>query len=190
MDPAHSIIYVAIAEDKAPALPIRLLRFLPLAWFILEVVVLIEVGQEIGALATVGLLLLAAVLGSLLIRHAGLSVLASMVGPDPGGRTTLERMQAAGWKVAAGFLLILPGFASDVVALLLCLPPVRRLLAGLLPQPRVARRSVIEGEFHEVEPVPDGTLAPPPGDGPHPAGPEDRPRNPWSGPGPRPGPGG
>jgi UPF0716 protein FxsA len=183
MDPAPTIIYVAFAEDKAPALPIRLLPFLPLAWFVLEVVVLVEVGQAVGALTVVALLFAAAILGWLILRHVGTSVVASMLARDAAGRPAIERLRSAGWQAAAGILLIVPGFASDVLALLLFLPPVRRLLAGLLPKPtQVRRTTVIEGEFQDLTPDPDD--APPI---PGPGGPADRSGegapgdgNPWS----------
>jgi UPF0716 protein FxsA len=73
--------------------------------------------------------------------------------------------------LAAGLLLILPGFLSDIVAGVLLLPPVRRLLYNALarrarvttgprdgergPPPRGPHPAVIEGEYEEVEPVPD-----------------------------------
>ena len=148
MDPVPFIIYVANAEDKAPDLPIKLLPLIPLAWFVLEVVVLVKVGQAVGALAVVALLFAAGLAGGLLLRRAGSNVVTSLLAQDPTGRTTVERLRSAGWQVAAGLLLLLPGFASDVVALLLFLPPVRRLIARLLPTPTHVRTrsSVIEGE--------------------------------------------
>jgi UPF0716 protein FxsA len=180
MDPASSIIYVAVAEHKAPALPIRLLPFLPLAWFVLEVVVLIEVGQAVCALAVVALLFAAAILGWLILRHVGTSVVASMLARDSAGRPAIERLRSAGWQAAAGVLLIVPGFASDVLALLLFLPPVRRLLAGLLPKPTQVhgQRVVIEGEFQDLTPDPEPDDAYPPV-----AGPAGSPRRPGRGPG-------
>jgi UPF0716 protein FxsA len=154
MDPVRTIIYVAMPEDKAPPLPIRLLPLIPLAWFVLEVVLLVKVGQAIGALAVVGLLFAAGILGSLLLRHAGTSIVASLVAQDRNGRSLVDRLRSAGWQVAAGILLMVPGFASDIVALLLFLPPVRRLISRLLPRPTHihTRSAVIEGEFRDVTP--------------------------------------
>jgi UPF0716 protein FxsA len=179
MDPVPSIIYVAIAEDKAPDLPIRLLPLIPFAWFVLEVVLLVEVGQAIGALAVVGLLIAAGLAGSLLLRHVGTSVVSSLLAQDPRGRSTIDRLRSAGWQVAAGILLIVPGFASDVVALALFLPPVRRLLSSLLPRPANLRtRSVvIEGEFRDVSPQDEPPARLPPDRDRTPREPHD---NPWS----------
>lgn len=179
MDPVRSIIYVASAEDKAPDLPIRLLPLIPFAWFVLEVVLLIEVGGTIGALPTVGLLILASLAGTLLLRHVGTSVVASVVTPQQGGRTVIDRLRSAGWQAAAGILLIVPGFASDIVAVSLFLPPVRRLISKLLPrQTNLHTRSVvIEGEFRDLTPEdePPGRLPPRPSHTPpHQDG------NPWS----------
>ena len=181
MDPVPPIIYVAVAEHKAPDLPIRILPFIPLAWFVLEVVLLVKVGQAIGALAVVGLLFAAGLAGSLLLRHVGTSVITSLMARDPTGRTSLERLRSAGWQVAAGLLLVLPGFASDIMALLLFLPPVRRLLAGLLPRTTQVRTrsAVIEGEYRDMTPEepPPSFPGQRPSERPSHGGPD----NPWSG---------
>ena len=140
---------------------IPILRLLPIAWFILEVVVLVEVGQAIGALATAGLLLGAIVLGGFILRHAGMNVVSSLMMQAQPGRPPMERLRSAGWQVVAGLLLIIPGFTSDVLALLLFLPPVRRLLGRMMPRPdgRDRQTKVIEGEVLDITLEPDGGRA-------------------------------
>lgn len=92
---------------------------------IIEIALFIKVGQTIGLLPTLALVIGAAILGGLLLRQQGLSVLGQLrdnvnTGRMP-GRTIADAMMIG---VAAVFL-VLPGFLSDVVALALLLPPVR-----------------------------------------------------------------
>lgn len=108
-----------------------MIRFAPLlllAWPLLEIALFIAVGRTIGILPTLGLIVLAAIVGGLVLRQQGLGVLDRMrsnvsSGTLP-GQTLFDGMALA---LAAVFLLI-PGFLGDVIALALLLPPVRKLL--------------------------------------------------------------
>lgn len=100
-----------------------------------ELVLLVVIGGRIGGLATFAWLAGGVVVGGVLARREGRRALrawqqASVTGEVPGG----ELGESAA-VVVAGALLMLPGVLSDVVALLLLLPPVRRALAD-----RVRRR--------------------------------------------------
>ncbi|MBS4687319.1 FxsA family protein [Aeromonas sobria] len=99
---------------------------------VLELTVMIEVGSVIGALPTVGLLILTAVLGSSLVRNEGIKTLFSaqqkmQMGEMP-GREVMGGMMLA----LAGLLLIIPGFVTDFVGVLLLQPWLRNKLADKL----------------------------------------------------------
>ncbi|ELM3615897.1 FxsA family protein [Aeromonas sobria] len=99
---------------------------------VLELTVMIEVGSVIGALPTVGLLILTAVFGSSLVRNEGIKTLFSaqqkmQVGEMP-GREVMGGMMLA----LAGLLLIIPGFVTDFVGVLLLQPWLRNKLADKL----------------------------------------------------------
>jgi UPF0716 protein FxsA len=107
------------------------LRFIPvllIAWPLLEIALFIVVGRSIGVLPTLGLIVLAAIVGGLVLRQQGLGILNRMRGNVSAGtlpgQTLFDGMALA---VAAVFLLI-PGFLGDVIAVLLLLPPVRHWL--------------------------------------------------------------
>lgn len=92
---------------------------------LIEIALLIKVGQSIGLFPTLALLIGAAIGGGMLLRHQGLSVLTQLrsnvnAGQMP-GRTIAEAMMIG----VAALFLVLPGLLSDVVALALLLPPVR-----------------------------------------------------------------
>jgi UPF0716 protein FxsA len=95
---------------------------------LIEIAGFVLVGQAIGVWGTLLWVVLAAVLGVVLLRRQGLSVVnrlrQTMSGGELPGQAVLDAMLIG----AAGFLLLLPGFFSDAIALLLLLPPVRGLI--------------------------------------------------------------
>lgn len=93
-----------------------------------ELYVLIEVGSGIGGLPTIGLCLLTALIGGLIIRWQGLNTLIRarrqmLVGEIP-ARHGLHGLLLA----VAGVLLFTPGFITDTVGFLLLIPPLRSWL--------------------------------------------------------------
>lgn len=103
-----------------------------IAFFLLEIWVLIKVGSVIGGLPTLILMVLSTLLGGQLVRSQGLATLLNMQGQmmrrEAVGRDLLQGV----WLAVAGFLFIFPGFVSDVLALLLLQPFCRRQLTRLL----------------------------------------------------------
>lgn len=99
---------------------------------VLELTVMIEVGSVIGALPTVGLLILTAVLGSSLVRSEGIKTLFNaqqkMQQGEMPGREVMGGMMLA----LAGLLLIIPGFVTDFFGILLLQPWLRNKLADKL----------------------------------------------------------
>lgn len=100
-----------------------LFLFMPLA----EIAAFIFVGREIGVGMTLLLVLASIIAGAVLLRIQGFGVLrkiqqASQTGADPGRQLVHGVM-----IVVAAFLLIIPGFISDIIGLLLFIPAVRDL---------------------------------------------------------------
>lgn len=99
---------------------------------VLELTVMIELGSVIGALPTVGLLILTAVLGSSLVRSEGIKTLFNaqqkMQQGEMPGREVMGGMMLA----LAGLLLIIPGFVTDFFGILLLQPWLRNKLADKL----------------------------------------------------------
>ena len=108
--------------------PLLVLLLLPIA----EIAVFIEVGDWIGAGPTVGLVILSAILGSVLIRWQGLSVLKRAQEVADRGEVPVGAVFEGFCVVAAGILLIIPGFLSDIVGLLLFVRPLRNALGRWL----------------------------------------------------------
>jgi UPF0716 protein FxsA len=107
----------------------RLARFLLLGLLalpIVEIALFIKVGQAIGLWPTLALVIGAALLGGALLRQQGLAVLMQLRGNVAAGKLPGQTIADAALIGVAAVLLILPGFLSDVVALLLLVPPIRR----------------------------------------------------------------
>lgn len=102
------------------SLPLLLL-VLPL----LEIAGFVIVGRQIGALATVGLVLASGVAGALLLRHQGFGVMRRVQAEVDAGHDPSRQLAHGAMIVLAALLLIIPGFITDIAALLLLLPPVR-----------------------------------------------------------------
>lgn len=105
---------------RIPLLPLFVLA-LPL----LEIAGFVVVGRQIGALATVGLVLASSVAGIMLLRHQGFGVMARVRGEMDAGRDPSRQLAHGAMIVLAAILLIIPGFITDIFGLLLFLPPVR-----------------------------------------------------------------
>ena len=138
---------------------------------VLDIATLIFVGASIGAWPTVGLVVLAALAGVLLIRAQGFAILSQARKTLDAGRFPAREVFDGACALIGGALLILPGFLSDLLGLMLLLPPFRALLLGLIGE-RVMRSghfafwnietpsaaspkpgSIIEGEYETIEPT-------------------------------------
>jgi UPF0716 protein FxsA len=139
-----------------------------------EIMVWIKVSDAIGGLATVALTVLAILAGSVLLRHGGLGmaweVRARMERGEPPGPAVFDGLCIA----LAGFLLLLPGFISDGMALLIMFRPVRiLLLRAIVSRVAVAEPgaggpghagqsgpTIIDGEYEIIPP--ENPHVPPP----------------------------
>ncbi len=132
-----------------------------LAATIVELTVLIAVGHAIGVLATIALLILASLVGAALLRREGARTLSAFVEALRTRRPPHQELLDGMLIATAGVLIILPGFVSDVLGLLLLLPPTRAVVrrrmlrsASLHTRPSYASGAVVEGEVVDKPPVP------------------------------------
>ncbi|WP_018681155.1 FxsA family protein [Actinokineospora enzanensis] len=109
-----------------------------------EITVLVTVGGLIGVLPTIGLLVAGTLIGSALLRREGRRALTALQ-EAVFARRVPDREVVDGMLVtAAGVLVVVPGFISDVLAILLLLPPVRALVRNrLLRRAGMARRPAV-----------------------------------------------
>ncbi|MET0066738.1 MAG: FxsA family protein [Candidatus Thiodiazotropha sp.] len=126
---------------------------------LVELYFLIKVGSQIGALPTILLTIFTALLGGWMVRRQGLATLTRVRDAmDRGEMPAFDLMEGA-VLLACGFMLLLPGFITDIVGFIFLVPWIRRwlLTVGLMNSgvmrpsatPRETRHEprVIEGEF-------------------------------------------
>ncbi|WP_151523380.1 FxsA family protein [Serinicoccus kebangsaanensis] len=149
---------------------------------IVEIAVLVLVGQAIGLWWTLGLIVAVAVAGTWLARRESSRTYRALQQALNSGRMPADEMTDAILLMVGGVLLLLPGFVSDVVALVLVLPftrpAARRLLQAVVasralatvggtsgsarpPRPPGAG-TVIDGEIVDEQPPPWREQPPPP----------------------------
>lgn len=156
--------------------PLFLILLLP----ILEIAAFIQVGDWIGVWPTIALILLSGLLGTALVRWQGLTVLKRAQEAAERGEIPVGAVFEGFCIVVAGVLLIIPGFLTDIVGLLLFLRPLRNAIGrwlferlrgsgslhvwtagqgtagrGADPRHRPAP-DVIDGEYRDVTPEESG----------------------------------
>lgn len=97
---------------------------------LIEIYFLIEVGSEIGALATIALAILTAIIGTWLMRIQGFGVLMRVRQMTDQGETPALEVMHGALILIAGLFLLLPGFLTDSIGFLLLIPPLRRFVIG------------------------------------------------------------
>ena len=119
---------------RLPVLPlILILPFAEIAGFVI-------VGREIGVLPTLGLVVLSSVIGFALLRIQGLDILGRIRREMERGNVPGREMTHGVMILLAGFLLMVPGFITDIFGLLLFIPWVRDRVWQLL-----GRKIVVSG---------------------------------------------
>ena len=129
---------------------------------VIEIYLFIKIGSQIGALTTITLIFVTAILGIVYARYEGLNTLKSAF-------VQLIRNEIPAYEIISGaaitfaaLLLIVPGFATDIIGFLLIFPLSRKFILKILSSKfRVKKRTnekFIDGEFEEIEKEDDKKL--------------------------------
>ena len=108
---------------------------------LIELFVIIQVGQTIGALNTIGLLLLMSVLGGWLMKREGLATMRRFQTKLGRGELPEKELVDGFLIMFGGALMLTPGFMTDVLGMALLLPPVRAVIRAEVGR-RVSKRIV------------------------------------------------
>ncbi len=107
---------------------------------IVELAVILQVGQALGTWTTIFLLVAISVVGAALVKREGLGVLEQFRAQVRNGVVPGRELADGAMILVAGALLLTPGFVTDTVGLALLLPPVRAALRAGIAR-RARRRS-------------------------------------------------
>ena len=122
---------------------------------IVEIYLFIKIGSEIGAITTILLIFITAIVGVYYAKYEGLNTLRS-------GFAQLSKNQTPAYEVLSGaaiaiaaVLLIIPGFATDIFGFLLIFPLSRRLIfskfKNKIKKEEDSKKDFIEGDFEDIE---------------------------------------
>ena len=122
---------------------------------ILEIYLFIKIGSQIGAFNTISLIFITALIGVFYARYEGLNTIRS-------GFSQLIKNELPAYEIISGaaiafaaLLLILPGFATDLIGFLLIFPLTRKLIFGKFSmkfqKKNNQKNNFIDGEFEDIE---------------------------------------
>ena len=122
----------------------------------LEIYLLIEVGGQVGALNTVALIFFTAIIGLYFAKHQGLQTLKSGLVSLYQNKIPIYEMMSGASIAIAAFLLIVPGFFTDLVGFLLLVPFSRKILfkltlGGETKNNNTSQNKTIDGEIIEKD---------------------------------------
>ena len=121
---------------------------------LIEIYLFIKIGSKIGAFNTISLILITAVLGIYYARYEGLNTLKSGMSRMINNKLPLYEILSGATLAFASLLLIFPGFATDIMGVLLIFPPTRKLLFNFLSKkfPKEnKKKDFIEGDFEDID---------------------------------------
>lgn len=139
-------------SHKRDAMPLLFLLLFPLA----EIATFILVGGAIGVVRTLMLVILSALIGWIMLRDAGVMTALKLQRQHGNPAAVLAE---GGARMLAGLLLLIPGFLTDLAAILVLIPKTRGLMfSGLATDTpsgeragSAARPDVIEGDFRRID---------------------------------------
>ena len=122
---------------------------------IIEIYLFIKIGSEIGAFTTIFLIFATAVIGVYYAKYEGINTLRS-------GFQQISKQETPAYEVISGaaiafaaLLLIIPGFATDILGFLLIFPITRKLFFSKFSKKfksnKTSKKNFIEGEFEDID---------------------------------------
>ena len=122
---------------------------------IVEIYLFIKIGAKIGAFNTILLIFITAITGIIYARYEGLNTLRSAYSQMIKQETPAYEIISGAAIAFAALLLIIPGFATDIIGFLIILPITRKLILGKVStkfkKKESDKNNFIDGEFEDIE---------------------------------------
>jgi len=122
---------------------------------IIEIYLFIKIGSQIGALTTISLIFLTAFVGVLYARYEGFNTLKSGVSQIIRNELPIYEIISGAALAFAALLLIIPGFATDMLGLLIIFPPTRKIflknVSKNYSKKVKEKQNFIDGESEDIE---------------------------------------
>ena len=122
---------------------------------IIEIYLFIKIGSQIGALTTISLIFMTAFIGVIYARYEGFNTLKSGMSQLIKNELPIYEIVSGAALAFAALLLILPGFATDLLGLLIIFPPTRKLFLKKVSknysEKVKEKQDFIDGESEDIE---------------------------------------
>ena len=122
---------------------------------IVEIYLFIKIGAKIGAFSTILLIFITAITGIIYARYEGLNTLRSAYSQIIKQETPAYEIISGAAIAFAALLLIIPGFATDIIGFLIIFPITRKLILGKvstkIKKSKSDKNNFIDGEFEDIE---------------------------------------
>ena len=122
---------------------------------IVEIYLFIKIGVKIGAFSTILLIFITAIAGIIYARYEGLNTLRSAYSQMIKQETPAYEIISGAAIAFAALLLIIPGFATDIIGFLIIFPITRKLILGKvstkIKKKEPDKNNFIDGEFEDIE---------------------------------------
>ncbi len=122
---------------------------------LIEIYLFIKIGSYIGAFNTVSLILITAIVGIIYARYEGFNTLRSGMSQLIKNEIPIYEIISGAALAFAALLLILPGFATDLMGLILIFPPTRKLILKNFSKKYTSKnqkkKDYIDGEFEDKD---------------------------------------
>ena len=128
---------------------------------VIEIYLFIKLGSQIGAFYTILLIFITAFFGVVYARYEGFNTLRSGMSQMVKNELPVYEIISGAALAFAALLLILPGFATDFIGILIIFPPTRKLIFKKVSnkqKPINKKQDFINGEFEDIEDENDGKL--------------------------------
>ena len=121
---------------------------------IVEIYLFIKVGSQIGAFNTISLVFITAFLGVIYARYEGFNTVRSGMSQIVKNESPVYEIISGAALAFAALLLILPGFATDLLGLLIVFPPTRKLILRKVSTKKKTNNTnqdFINGEYEDID---------------------------------------
>ena len=122
---------------------------------VIEIYLFIEIGGKIGAIYTISLIFITAVIGIYYARYEGFNTLRSGMGQMMRNELPIYEIVSGAALAFAALLLVIPGFATDLVGFFMIFPPTRKVIfykfSKKYSKEKKLKEDFIEGESEDID---------------------------------------
>ena len=125
--------------------------FLILLVPIIEIYLFIKIGTQIGAFNTISLIFITAIIGIYYAKYEGLNTLKSAIKQIVQNEVPIYEIISGAALAIAAVLMILPGFLTDMIGVLIIFPWTRKLFLKKITKKNYKKKNFIEGEYEDID---------------------------------------